>query len=107
DSPNMPTIDLRDVLHDGVLPRRAADNLTICDSAHGGRTTWRKRKVATIAAPMCAGAYARTIRIHELLHANRTPARNNRKYPALAQNAIEDARVHLVYWPESMPRRAN
>lgn len=103
----MLTNDIRDIVHDGVQPERAAPNLEVCNSAHGGRTSWHKRKVDRIAAPMRGGAYARTIRIHELLHANRTAPRNSRKYPLLAQNAIEDARVHSVYWPETMPRRAN
>jgi hypothetical protein len=103
----MPTNDLRDIVHDGVQPHRAAANLKVCDSATGGHTSWRKRKVDCIAAPMRNGAYARTIRIHELLHANNTTPRNSRKFPLLAQNAIEDARVHSVYWPKPMPRRAD
>jgi hypothetical protein len=103
----MPNNDLRDIIHDGVGPRRAASNLRVCDTVSGGSTTWRKRKVQSISAPLRDGAYARTIRIHELLHANNTPAVRRRSYPQMAHNAIEDARVHFVYWPETMPKRAN
>ena len=77
------------------------------DSPYGGRTQWNKRKVSAIAAPMNRGAYARTIRIHETLHANYSKAPRKSKYPPVAENAIEDARVHSVYWPRSMPRKAN
>ncbi len=100
-------LDLRDIVHDAVQPQRAADNLKISDSPYGGLTTWNKRKVVAVAAPMETGAYARTIRIHETLHANRTAPPRKSKYPPIAENAIEDARVHYVYWPRSMPHRAN
>jgi len=55
--------DIRDIVRDGVQPDRAADNLRIVNSARGGHTTWHKRKVACIAAPMRGGAQSRTIRI--------------------------------------------
>src|SRR4051812_39209893 len=103
----MPNNHLRDIIHDGVGPQRAASSLRVCDTASGGSTTWRKRKVQNISAPLRGGAYARTIRIHELLHANNTPAVRRRSYPQIAHNAIEDARVHFVYWPDTMPKRAN
>lgn len=100
-------IDLRNIVHDGVKSDRASESLTVTHSTHGGRTTWHKRKVISVAAPLTTGAHARTIRLHEILHANRSPLRQRRKYPELAVQAIEDARVHMVYWPSSMPRRAN
>jgi hypothetical protein len=102
-----PKIDIRDIIHDGVQPDRAAENLTITDSARGGFTKFKRRRVEKIAAPLGAGAMARTIRIHELLHANKTSPRRNRKVHPIAENAIEDARVHGIYWPDSMPERAN
>ncbi len=40
-----PNLDLRDIVHDGVNPQRAADNLTVSDIPLGGRTHWNKRKV--------------------------------------------------------------
>ena len=100
-------IDIRNLIHDGVKSNRAADNLRVVHSTHGGRTTWHKRKVISIAAPLQSGALARTIRIHETLHANNSPLRQCRKYPEVAVQAIEDARVHSVYWPRSMPDKAN
>lgn len=104
----MTTNDIRDIVHDGVSPAKAAAKLKISNSTMHGRTTWHKRKVTEVAAPMRSGAYARTVRIHELLHANHSPQPVRRsKYPALAENAIEDVRVHAVYWPRSMPVKAN
>jgi hypothetical protein len=99
--------DLRDIIHDGVDANRASEKLRIVHSTRGGRTTWHKRKVISVAAPLQSGAHSRTIRLHEILHANRSPLRQCRKFPDLAVQAIEDARVHTVYWPTSMPKKAN
>ena len=99
--------DIRDIVHDGVQRDRAADNLQVVDSPRGGFTRFKRKRVSKIAAPLGAGALARTIRIHELLHANNTSPRRNRKVHPLAENAVEDARVHSLYWPDSMPQRAN
>lgn len=101
------SIDIRDIIHDGVTANRAAEDLEVVSSPYGGFTEYHKKRVAKIAAPMANGAYARTIRIHELLHANRSPTTGNRKIHPIAYNAIEDARVHLIYWPDAMPQRAN
>ena len=48
--------DLRDIIHDGVDANRALDKLRIVHSTHGGRTTWHKRKVISVAAPLQGGA---------------------------------------------------
>jgi hypothetical protein len=100
---------IKNIVRDGVRPDRAADNLNIinCNVRAGGFTDFQKRKVVRISVPLASGAYARTVRIHELLHANNSQPPRKSKYPLLAQNAIEDARVHSVYWPNSMPRKAN
>jgi len=101
------TNDIRKIVHHGIRAERAADKLTVSSSARGGFTSWHKRKVIEVSAPMGAGASARTIRIHEILHANNTaPLRKSKIHP-IAINAIEDAYVHSVYWPNSMPRKAN
>ena len=80
--------DIRDIVHDAVKANRAAYNLRVIHSTHGGRTTWHKRKVVSIAAPLQSGALARTIRIHETLHANNSPLRHCRKYPELALRCL-------------------
>src|SRR5688572_26579075 len=98
---------VRELVHHGVKPDRAAANLKVRNSTAGGCTTFAKRKVVEIQAPLASGAYARTVRIHELLHANNSPMPRKSKFSDLACQAIEDARVHSVYWPHSMPRRAN
>ena len=41
-------LDLRDIIRDGVQSQRAAAELKVCNSAHGGYTTWKKRKVVRI-----------------------------------------------------------
>ena len=63
---NRTKIDIRDIVHDGVRPDRAADNLRVSHSANGGFTTYRKKRVVSVQAPMTNSAEARTIRIHEM-----------------------------------------
>src|SRR5688500_16479027 len=93
-------LDLKDIVFAGVKSDRAADNLRVYHSDNCGATTYRKKRVATVSAPMVRGAIARTIRIHELLHANRSPVTKPRKVHPIAANAVEDARVHSTYWPQ-------
>jgi hypothetical protein len=99
--------ELTTIVRAGVKPDRAADNLTISHQLVGGLTSWHKKKVVRVSAPMVRGAHARTVRIHEMLHANNSPATNPKKFHALAVNAIEDVKVHCVYWPHCLPERAN
>ena len=91
-----PNLDLRDIVHDAVQPQRAADNLKISDSPYGGFTTWNKRKVVAVAAPMETGAYARTIRIHETLHANRTAPRARASIRQLPKMQLR-MRVYITF----------
>ena len=98
--------DIRDIVRAGVRTDRAAQSLKVYHQPRGGLTTYRKKCVASVSAPMVKGAVVRTIRIHELLHANNSPTRHSRKFHAIA-NAVEDVRVHSVYWPPTMPQRAN
>ena len=97
--------DIRDIVRAGIRPDRAAEKIKVYHQATGGLTTYAKKRVASVSAPMVRGAEARTIRIHELLHANYSPTTQSRKFHPLANNAIEDARVHTVYWPQTLPRR--
>lgn len=98
---------IRDIVRAGIRSDRATDSLKVYHQSIGGLTTYAKKRVASVSAPMVGGAQARTIRIHELLHANHSPTTQPRKFHPLANNAIEDARVHTVYWPESLPQRAH
>jgi hypothetical protein len=98
---------LRNIMHDGITPQRAADKVRIANRPIGGFTQFEKRRVNAIEAPLIDGAYARTIRVHELLHANHSTPAVSRKWHPIAYNAVEDARVHNIYWPLSMPRQAN
>jgi hypothetical protein len=64
----------------------------------GGSTDLVKRKAYL---PMANNAYARTVRLHEALHAIYTPKptrerRESGKPPTMLEQALEDARLHLV-----------
>jgi hypothetical protein len=95
---NMRQRSLAELIHDGVRADRAADQLRVKHQPAGGATGWQKGKVNLVSAPLAAGAQARTIRLHELLHANHSPTRLSRKYHPLTVQAVEDARVHSIYW---------
>lgn len=99
--------DLRSIVRAGIRIGRAIDNVKVYHQERGGLTTYKRKHVASVSAPMVKGAHARTIRIHELLHANHSPTSHSRKFCPIANNAIEDARVHAIYWPRTMPDRAN
>jgi hypothetical protein len=63
--------ELTTIVRAGVKPDRAADNLTISHQLVGGLTSWHKKKVVRVSAPMVRGAHARTVRIHEMLRTSR------------------------------------
>jgi len=99
---------LAELIHDGVRENRAATELAVKHQPIGGLTGWRKGKVNVVSAPLVAGAQARTIRLHEVLHANHSPTRVSRKFHPLTVQAVEDARVHSIYWRlHRLPHRAN
>lgn len=105
-------IKMQDVIHDGVNPDRARPDMIVSDSppnGFGGITMFKGKRVESIMAPFGGSALERTIRIHELLHANRSPQPPKRsKFPVLAIQATEDARVHFTHWPVSkLPMKAN
>ena len=98
---------LANLVHDAVRADRAAERMQVAHTDQGGFTTWNKKKVTSIEAPLVGGAYARTIRLHEILHANHSPLRRSKKYHPVTVQAVEDARVHALYWPESLPLKAH
>lgn len=110
-----------EIVADGVRPSRVAPSFRAVPLSAGGTTLngarisggvgYSRVGVTTLAVPMHGGAYARTVRQHELLHANHTPVvlpRGWKKFPDAARQAIEDMRVHLIYWnPSTTPSRLN
>ena len=92
------------ILVDGVrLSRGHADFRVYRSADRGGLTVYKQGKVASLTVPVDATAHARTVRLHELLHAAHSKARR-RPVPLLVANAIEDCYVHLTYWPQELPR---
>lgn len=91
-----------------VAAKYAAAKITVINAAYGGRTSWHKGKVVEIEAPLGKGAEARTVRIHELLHANRPKGRDSKKHHPIAINAIADCFLHLFDWSKAgLPKRAH
>ncbi len=79
-----------------------------------GMTIWPKKgKNATAVeckVPLHVdNAYARTIRFHELLHAQCSAGRHSkhRKYSEATRQLVEDMRLHTVCWPDSTPKSIN
>ena len=81
-----------------------------CGSHQGGHTALgRKNGVVRIVVPNEGNAASRTIQLHELLHARysiKPPSRKG-KVPMVAQQAIEDCRVHREWWPMGAPVRVH
>ena len=102
-----------ELLHDLVPAHRAAPRVQVRDSNQGGATCYGSKgaergKVTEVQAPLGAGAHGRTIRHHEALHARySSPMSKRSKYSPIAFNAVEDMRVHALWWPRGMSRRAN
>lgn len=105
-------LDMTELMHDAVREDRAASTVTVVPTKDGsGSTTWHNHKVAAIAAPMGEGAYSRTVRMHELLHANKGHNPNraaDAKFNQLAVNAVDDIIVHAKLWDhKAYPEQAN
>lgn len=96
--------------------RIGSEGLKINNQTRGGLTAFKRGRkyhrnpiVLGISAPLTRGAEERTIRIHELLHANHdipnTPAEAVR-YHRLTLNAVADCYIHGVCWPKTAPLQA-
>jgi hypothetical protein len=86
---------------------------TIGDGAPGGlggATRYENGKVVSLIIPAPSRAQERTIRIHELIHAQRQvlPKRiNKQRAQSIEYQAIMDVLVHTRDWPANLPQRAN
>src|SRR5262245_5626755 len=66
----------------------------------GGLTVFDKGRVQELLVPVNNDCHARTIRVHEVLHANNSSPRKHKvqDVSSLTYNAVEDCFVHLNYW---------
>lgn len=105
----MKTIN-KEILKPAIPLSRTGSGLKITRSADaGGFTAFDRGKVVALSVPIETTAYARTVRLHELLHARNsaTRPRKSKAYSECTRQAIEDCFVHLIYWPDSLSTAAN
>ncbi len=90
------------------------ENMTVQASGNpGGCTLYpaharrgEKRRAVGLLVPTTDTAYSRTVRLHELIHAQRQGAPSVKESASLPCQARMDIRVHTVDWPD-VPDSAN
>jgi hypothetical protein len=101
----------KETIHDSIRSDRAGAKVEIqrLPKHTGGFTGYSGKPtfVSAIGVPFDSSAISRTVRIHELLHANHTKQCRIQAHP-IAKNAVEDCLVHGVYWDcDKLPNQAN
>lgn len=100
--------DMKKIVKAGVRSSRIAPGLVVTNNpGRDGLTEWKEGKVTRIVTSLGDTPQQRTVRIHEMLHANRTDPNIKCPFGEMVANLVEDVFVHSDYWPESLPREAH
>jgi hypothetical protein len=108
-------IDRNTILRATVDLEHGHPDMTVEDASSlpgslGGFAEIQRGKVSRIVVPSGKTAYERTVRLHELIHAQRQPKPSRaeaKRMTSAAYQAVADALVHTVDWPSALPRQAN
>jgi hypothetical protein len=105
----MSDFNMTAAVYDAITDDRAHQSLHVAGTWSSGKTIWKDGRVVHIEAPMMDGAYARTVRNHEAIHANRDnpPQTSEQHLNQDAVTAVDDILVHTALWPDDMPEQAN
>jgi hypothetical protein len=101
-----------EVFRNAVDLVKGAETMTVkpLPPGYGGYTEYAKdaygkKRVRELGLPGSADAVGRTIRLHEMIHAQRQlPPLSNQQ--TRGWQAVMDARVHVVDWPADLPKQA-
>lgn len=101
---------LTETTRQGINYSKGPAKMKIGPDGNGATIFGKKDIVEQVIVPISDNARSRTIRLHEILHANNSQGcrKQAKKYKVSSFTAqvIEDCFVHLKYWPSTLPKFA-